>query len=118
METRLGFYTFFFLRIYFSVNLPGMIPHYEALLSKIRFLSNHWNKRLLTPIGKITVVKTLAISKLVHMFISLPDPDPNFIKILESEFQKIIWCSKSDEMKRSIVIKKIMIKGFENKWTK
>ena len=38
------------------------------------------------------------------MFISLPDPDPNFIKILESEFHNFIWGSNGHKIKKSIVI--------------
>jgi hypothetical protein len=37
-------------------------------------LIEQWKRRILTPIGRTTVIKTLLIPKLNHLFISLPTP--------------------------------------------
>jgi hypothetical protein len=37
-------------------------------------LTEQWKRRTLTPIGRTTVIKTLLIPKLNHLFISLPTP--------------------------------------------
>ena len=33
-----------------------------------------WNKRHLTPLGKRTTIKTLAVSKNIHLLLTLTDP--------------------------------------------
>ena len=38
----------------------------------MRKLLNAYGRRHLTPFGKITVAKTLALSKLTHVFMNLP----------------------------------------------
>ena len=35
---------------------------------------NNWTKRDLSPLGKIVVLKTLILSKIVHLLIALPSP--------------------------------------------
>ena len=67
-KLELGATDFSFLGIEFSVNL-NKIPeiNFPNVLSNIDKLLKAWNKRCLTPIGKITVIKTLAVSKLNHI---------------------------------------------------
>ena len=38
-------------------------------------LLNAWSRRKITLFGKITVIKTLVISKITHLLTNLPDPD-------------------------------------------
>ena len=52
--------------------------NYAAKMIEIKESIKHWNKRLLTPLGKVTVIKTL-LSKLNHIFF-LPNPDISYIK--------------------------------------
>ena len=47
-------------------------------LKKIQNLLNIWQQRNLSLIGKITIMKTLALSKLVFLFTSLPNPKEAF----------------------------------------
>ena len=69
---------FSFLGIEFSVKL-NKIPeiNFPNVLRKTNVLLNRWNKRCLTPIGKITVIKTLAVYKLNHIIITCPIGGPN-----------------------------------------
>ena len=53
-----------------------------------------WKKRNLTVLGKITVVKTILLSKLTHLFISLPSPSKVYIKALETIFYNYILKGK------------------------
>ena len=52
--------------------------NFEPQLKKIKTLLNSWLARNLSPIGKITIVKSLAISKLTFLFSVLPDPPKSF----------------------------------------
>ena len=53
--------------------------NFNLQLPKIYSLIQRWNCRILTPIGKVTVAKTLILPKLNHLFISLPTPNLIFI---------------------------------------
>ena len=63
---------------------------------------NQWSKRDLTPFGKITVIKTLVISKIVHILISLPTPSPKVVKEINTLLYKFLWSDKPDKIKRCI----------------
>ena len=56
--------------------------NFEEKIQKIRSLIKLWNRRYLTPLGKITVIKTLPLPILNHLFISIPNPSEHIIKEL------------------------------------
>ena len=69
------------LGVTFSTNVYEItLLNYENKIAEVRRLLNSWSKRNLTPFGKITVIKTLALSKFIHWFMGLPDPDDLFIQ--------------------------------------
>ena len=55
----------------------------EDILHKVNSLIKIWSKRKLTLPGKITVIKSLILSKFTHLFLALPNPPGDFLKILE-----------------------------------
>lgn len=61
--------------------------------------------------GKITVVKSLVVSKLVHLFISLPSPPIDLIKQLNSMLYKFIWNDGPDRIKRQVLWQKYKAGG-------
>ena len=66
---------FVLLGIHFSVDLDK-IPdlNYDIQVSKITALIQQWERRALTPIGIVTVLKSLILPKINHLIISLPNP--------------------------------------------
>ena len=53
----------------------------ENIQEKIRAIQREieqWKRRSLTPVGKISIIKALLLSKLVHHFIALPNPPNSF----------------------------------------
>ena len=62
---------------------------------------NVWMKRDLTPFGKITVIKTLVISKIVHIFLALPSPSEKIFVKIEKMLFEFLWDGKPDKIKRS-----------------
>ena len=54
-----------------------------------------WKKRFLTPIGKITVVKSPLIPLFTHLFLSLPNPNSAILKKINSMFLDFIWNGKA-----------------------
>ena len=57
-----------------------------------------WRMQNLTLQGKITIFKTLAISKIVHLALVLPEPS-SVIKELNKIQQNFIWSGKNSNIK-------------------
>ena len=49
------------------------LNHHE-LINKIENILAQWSKRKLTLISRVTVIKSLALSKFTHLFLALPNP--------------------------------------------
>lgn len=98
------------LGIKFSVTLQDMILlNYSDKIVQIKNLLLQWSKRNLTPIGKIAVIKSLALSKIVHLFQAIPNPNPQFLNEMQCLFFKFVWGNKPDKLRR-----KIMIQNYED----
>ena len=81
------------------------------MIQSLQKLFHQWNKRYLSPLGRITVIKTFALSKLNHLFLSLPLPDKKYMKQIESMFYKFIWDNKPDKIKRTTLTKDFLHGG-------
>ena len=75
-------------------------------MSSIQREIEQWKRRNITPIGKICIIKTLLLSKLVHFFIALPNPSFKLIKEIETMLFSFLWCGKRDKVKRTKIIQK------------
>ena len=96
--------TFNILGVDFTTNLENItdINIEKKLTEMIREL-NHWDKRNLTPFGKITVIKSLVLSKIVHILTALPSPSKKLINELNKIFYSFLWNDKPDKIKRSVM---------------
>ena len=102
------------LGIIFSCNLDTMIQlNYVKKLKQIDRDLKQWSKRILTPFGRITVLKPLIISKLNHLFISLPNPSDDLINNLQKRFFSFVWNSKTDRIKRDVLIQEYNAGGLK-----
>ncbi len=72
----------------------------KALKDKIK----KWNRRYLTPLGRITVLKSLLLPSFNHLFISLPNPNEAFIKEIGTILYEFVWQGKS-RVKHTIICK-------------
>ena len=97
---------FTYLGIKFSLDVLT-IPeiNYSTKLDEIRKILIVWKRRQLTPFGKITVLKTLAISKITHLFLTIPDPSDIFLTQLDRMFFQFLWNDKPSKIHRKIVCK-------------
>ena len=72
---------FTILGITFTADLNNMEKlNFEEKLIKIQNEIILWNKRNITPIGRVTIAKSLLIPKLTHLFTVLPKPNNKWIK--------------------------------------
>jgi tetrahydromethanopterin S-methyltransferase subunit E len=66
----------------------------EGMSFGILEMIQRWKCHILTPIGRITVAKTLIIPKLNHLFETISN--------LTTQLFKFIWGSNCDKIKRTI----------------
>ena len=109
-----GSSSFKLLGINFDINLSQMITkNYDSKLNEIKNLIKHWQSRKLTVLGKLTIVKTVIVPKLTHLFMSLPNPSQNFLQELIKILFKFVWDNKPEKVKRSIITQDYAIGGLK-----
>ena len=54
--------------------------------------------------GKVTVIKTFALPKLINVLSSLPNPLSTVINYIEKQMYSFLWNGKPDKVKRSSLI--------------
>ena len=75
------------LGITFDVDLNKIQDiNYKDKILKITNSIKAWKRRCLTPLGKITVIKTLLLPILNNLFLSLPNPSEQIIKQINNLF--------------------------------
>lgn len=75
---------------------------WENKLTKLQKLLDNWRSRNLTIFGRIIVVKSLALSIIVHLMMVDTIP-PKCLQKLNKLVFNFIWKSKIDKVKRSIL---------------
>ena len=92
------------LGIDFNTNLASMVNlNYTKVISAIKSLIEQWSKRNLTVLGRVTVTKSLLLSKLTFLILTLPNPPSNVIKELDCMFYNFIW-KGNDRVSRNQMI--------------
>ena len=95
--------------LYLGITIPldGQNNFYELNLSpkleEIKKILSVWALRNLTLYGKIVILKTLAIPKLIYSFSILPNAPEFFFSNLQRMFFEFLWNNKGDKIKRSIL---------------
>ena len=65
--------------------------NYTNKIKEIYLLFNAYSNRILTPLGKIVVIKTLALPKINHVIKSLPNHNDQTITQLQNLFYTFLW---------------------------
>ena len=78
--------------------------NYNDKLVKLDNIISHRNRRDLTPLGRITVVKTLILPMFIHLFVFLPQPGEAICKVLNDKVLKIVWQGPS-KIKAKVITK-------------
>ena len=77
----------------------------EPKLMEIETLIRMWRTRNLTLIGKITLIKSLFISKFIHILLSLPSPSETLFNRIEFLFESFLWNRKTPKFRKQILEK-------------
>ena len=72
-------------------------------MEKVKAMLSCWKFRRLSLLGKITVIKSLAVSQLVYILAPL-QTDHKAIKEINVLFYKFLWDGKEDKIKRNVMI--------------
>ena len=98
--------TFKTLGIHFSTKTEEISKlNFEGKIDEIKREIARWKKRHLTPLGKITIIKTLIISKLTYLFINIPDPTTDFINEVDQLLLRFLWGGKTNKIKKATICK-------------
>ena len=87
--------------------------NFNKAISKSKNILTSWKKRYLTPIGKITVIKTFIISMFNHLFISLPTPKFSTIKKISDLVYEFLWDKKPDKISRNLITQDLLNGGLK-----
>ena len=79
-----------------DINIQSKITEIERSISL-------WNTRNITPYGKIIVIKSLLLSKIIHVLLSLPSPNSDTLNRLEMIFRDFIWNKKPPKFRGEIL---------------
>ena len=102
-KLRWGDSHFNLLGINFSSNLSEMPDlNYENAIMKAKQIINSWRYRYLTPLGKITIIKTLILSKFTHLFMTLPTP-VDVLNRINGLLFSFLWDGKPDKINRKLM---------------
>jgi hypothetical protein len=85
--------------------------NYNIALKNITKLINLWNKRSLTPLGKITVIKTFILAKLNYLMSTLPNPPALILKQINKLVFNFLWSGKTAKVSRNRICKKYINGG-------
>ena len=62
----------------------------------------YWKRRNLTPLGKITIIKSLLLPSFNHLFLSLPNPEDKILKERNEIFYNFIW-EGTNRIKKTVI---------------
>ena len=70
------------------------------------------NSIKLWPLGKITVIKSLLLSKITHLLIALPKPGITLLQEINTLFYDFLWKGRA-KIKQSVVVKQYFEGGLK-----
>ena len=79
------------------------INNIENKIDSMKKLIQAWTFRNITPIGCITVAKSLILSKIIHVLQALPTPPLEYLKQIETMLINFIWRNKRHEVSKKII---------------
>ena len=76
---------------------------FSEKIERVKNILSSWSARRLTLLGKITIIKALAVSQIVHVLTSLPTHQ-GALKEINTLLYDFLWESKGDKIKRTQMI--------------
>ena len=92
--------TFSLLGLEFDSDLAKMDTNFRNKITYIEKLYKSWLYRNLTPLGKITIIKSMALSQLSHIVLVCPHLGEEKANLVNNLSFKFLWSNKPDRMRR------------------
>ena len=89
---------------YLAYNFQLIFLDYKIAIENVNSIVSHWKRRSITPIGKVTVIKTLLLPQFNHLFTSILVPE-KMLNQLNTIFLKFIWDGKVEKVSRNTLCK-------------
>ena len=77
--------------------------NYSIVINKIDKSINQWSSQKLTLFGKISVINTVFLSKLISKLSALPSPSHETIKQIENKFLEFLWNSRRHPISKQTI---------------
>ena len=91
------------LGIIFDTDLTKMLTlKFSERISNMKAKIKYWKRRNLTPLGKITIIKSLLLPSFNHLFLSLPNPEDKILKEMNEIFYNFIW-EGTNRIKKTVI---------------
>ena len=93
------------LGIDYNVDEMGEITtlNVDKKITDIKKLIRLWQARKLSPYGKVTVIKSLFLSKITHLLLSLPSPKKTLFTEINTLFKNFLWNNKPAKFRKEII---------------
>ena len=85
----------------------------EKKIIDIKKLIKLWQARKLSPYGKVTVIKSLFLSKITHLLLSLPSPKKILFEEINLIFKTFLWNNKPPKFRKEIIEAEIIDGGLK-----
>ena len=82
-------------------------------IDSMKRLILYWSSRNISPIGRITIFKSLVLSKIIQLLQSLPSPSNDHMKEIEKMAIKFIWRNKRHQVNKNTLCKKFRSGGLD-----
>ena len=79
--------------------------NYNEIIKKVEDVCKQWSKRKLTLMGRITIIKSLALAKIIHLLLVLPNPTDNLLTNIEKIFYKFYGMGVQIELSEASLLK-------------
>ena len=90
---------------FYTDTKQNLLQNIKPKLQDFKNCLKQWQHRKLTLMGKITVIKTFALPKLIYPLTVLPNIDEVTIKDIIDSMFKFLWDNKPDKIKRKLITK-------------
>ena len=111
---------FTLLGVKFDANLEKMQENFTAKMDDIKNVISNWQYRLLSPLGRCCVAKSLLLSKLANLALVLPSLSNSMLKSIEGIIYNFIWKGPDkvarDDAKRHILKGGLSMPDIKKSW--
>ena len=92
------------LGVKFDDKLEDMNVNITEAIVKIKATLKSWKNRFLTPYGKITVIKSLVLSKLTHLVLIIPTLAKHVLREIDVYIYDFLWNSKPNQIAKNFAL--------------